>query len=180
MSTHITLKDFEEVYESTYNKVLQYVICKCINIDDINDILQNTYTELYSILTRKKELELDNPTSYIIGIAEKKIIKHYGLLYKFKIASLDMEEEGLSNIPANINIEEIVITKSDSSQIWRYLKGKNDLTQKIFYLYYGLDLKIKDIAKELNLTEANVKNIIYRTVNKLKEELEEKESDIDE
>lgn len=179
MSTHITLKDFEEIYKTTYNKVLQYVICKCENIDDINDILQNTYTELYSILRRKKELKLDNPTSYIVGIAKKKIIKHYGILYKFKTASLDMEED-LSNIPDNINIEEVVIIKSDSNQIWRWLKQKNDLTQKIFYLYYGLDLKIKDIAKELNLTEANVKNIIYRTVNKLKEELEEKESDIDE
>ena len=32
------------------------------------------------------------------------------------------------------------------------------IIQKIFYLYYNLDLKIKDISKELQVSESFVKN----------------------
>ena len=43
MSTQIQEKDFENIYQNTYNKLLKYIVIKCNNIDDINDILQDTY-----------------------------------------------------------------------------------------------------------------------------------------
>ena len=179
MSTHITLKNFEEIYNNTYKATSRYVICKCANLDDANDIIQNTYLELYSILKRKSIIELDNITSYVIGIAKKKIIKHYGILYKFKMKYMHIEEDKELDIPDNLNIEDDFILKSSNDQVWSYLKSKGDRVEKIFYLYYGLELKIKEIAQELNLTESNVKNIIYRTIKELKKDLE-KEGDIDE
>ena len=179
MSTHITLKNFEEIYNNTYNATSRYVICKCANLDDANDIIQNTYLELYSVLKRKGIIEINNITNYVIGIAKKKIIKHYGILYKFKMKDMHIEEDKELDIPDNLNIEDDFILKASSDQVWSYLKSKGDRVEKIFYLYYELELKIKEIAQELNLTESNVKNIIYRTIKELKKDLE-KEGDIDE
>ena len=62
------------------------------------------------------------------------------------------------------------------SYIWKTLKNKDIKIAKIFYLYYGLDMKITDIAKEMNLTESTTKNYIYRTIRELKNSLK-KESD---
>ena len=47
MSTQKILKEFEIIYKNTYNKILKYVICKCSNLDDVNDIIQETYIEFY-------------------------------------------------------------------------------------------------------------------------------------
>ena len=80
----ISLENFEKIYNNTYNQVLQYIICKCSNIDDINDLIQETYIALYKTLCGKKHLILDNYTSYVIGIAKKQISKYYGFLYKYK------------------------------------------------------------------------------------------------
>lgn len=57
MSTQLTLKDFETIYEETYNRTLKYIVCKCSNIEDVNDLIQDTYTELYSMLKKRNNFK---------------------------------------------------------------------------------------------------------------------------
>ncbi len=125
MSTQLTLGNFQQIYNTSYQRVLRYIICKCSNMEDVNDLVQDTYLELYKILKKKQLLEIDNTTNYIIGIAKKRLAKHYGLLYQFSLF-------------------------------------------KVFYLFYSEELKIQQIAGELNLTESNVKNILYRNLKEIK------------
>ncbi len=171
MSTQISLKDFEEIYNATYNKTLKYIICKCSNIEDVNDLLQETYTELYKTLQRKSYIELEDYSNYVIGIAKKKIQKHYGILYKFKSDSTCIETEEKEyeiNIPSDIDLEAITIIKLEAEQVWKYIKQKDIKIIRIFYLYYYLEYKISEIAKELKMSESNVKNVLYRTIKDIK------------
>lgn len=165
------LKQFEEIYDKTYNKTLKYIICKCSNIDDVNDILQETYLELYKSLIKDKDI--DDFEKYIIGIAKNKIKKHYSLLYKIKTISLFTNENEdiqlLDTIKNDIDIEKIIIKSLDKETIWNYLKTKNIHIQKIFYLYYELDIKIKEISSLLGVSESYVKNCLYRTLKELQE-----------
>ena len=62
MSTQKILKEFEIIYKNTYNKILKYVICKCSNLDDVNDIIQETYIEFYK--NYLDEIDLEN---YVIA-----------------------------------------------------------------------------------------------------------------
>ena len=57
MSTQKILKEFEIIYKNTYNKILKYVICKCSNLDDVNDIIQETYIEFYKKLKENKKIQ---------------------------------------------------------------------------------------------------------------------------
>ena len=146
-------------------------MCKCANIDDVNDLLQDTYIELYKILKRKKYIVLENCQNYVIGIAKKKIQRHYGLLYSLKIYSIFSdtgEEEYELDISSDIDLEAYIITKLNAEKVWKYIKEKDIKVIKVFYLYYYLELKISEIAKRLNLSESNVKNILYRTIKDIK------------
>ena len=167
MGINITRDTFEFLYNNTYRNVLKYTICHCRNLDDVNDIVQDIYTELYQKTVNKKHINLDNAESYIIGIAKNKIKKHYSLA---KISYIGSENEKLSQYSENdIDIEKDLITKDNVMQVWNYLKNKSELTAKIFYLYYVIDVPIKEIAEELKITESNVKNHLYRTQKDLKE-----------
>lgn len=165
------LKQFNKIYDDTYNKVLKHIICKCSNIEDVNDIIQETYLEVYKNLIKEKNI--DNYECYIIGIAKNKIKKHYSILYKIKTISLfeskDDDIELLDTIESNVNIEQIVLNTSNKESIWNYLKTKKITIQRIFYLYYELDLKIKEISKELEVSESYIKNCLYRTLKELQE-----------
>ena len=89
MSTQKLLKKFEKIYNETYNNILRYVVCKCNNLNDVDDIIQETYLELYRIL--KHEREILNYESYLITIAKNKIIKYVNLNKKINTISIFQE-----------------------------------------------------------------------------------------
>ena len=170
MSAKLYLESFEEIYNDTYDRTLRYIITKCSNIDDVNDLLQDTYAEFYKLLQKKKYIELDNCQNYII--AKKKIYKHYGLLYKIKtspLSSRNYEKEYKIEIPDDIDLESEIITKLNAEMVWDYIKTKNMNVVKIFYLYYYSGFKISQMADELDISESNVKNLLYRTIKDIKQ-----------
>lgn len=166
----LTTKDFEKIYKDTYNQTLKFIVVKCNNIDDINDIIQDTYIELLKIIKKKQPLEIDNLNNYILGIANNIIKRHYYKKKKENIVFYYSKDEDNAEleIKDNFDLEQDIITKENVAQVWNYLKNKNIEITKIFYLYFALGLKISNIAEELEMTESNVKNKIYRTLKEIK------------
>ena len=76
-----------------------------------------------------------------------------------------------------MDIEQQFIDKENVSEVWRYLRKKNLITYKIFYLYFGLGIKIGEISEKLDMKESTVKNHIYRTLKQLRSDLERKKKD---
>ena len=171
MASESYLSKFNDIYDKTYLDLLKFVIVKCHNINDTNDIIQETYLELWNILN-KKELSDINIKSYLMGIANNKIKKHYTILKKIKTISIfeknDKDIELIDLLEDKINIENFVIQKDNWITIWQFIKSKkNQDIPKVFYLYYKLDLSIKEISKELKVSESYIKNLIYRTLKEL-------------
>lgn len=170
MSTHKILKEFEIIYNQTYNKTLRFVICKCSNLDDVNDILQESYTELYKALKDKKKI--DDKQAFIIGIARNKLRNLYTEKNRLKTTPIyrsSNNEEKLIEMPDETDIEVDYINKNNIDDIWKYLKDKDINTAKIFYLYFVQDMKIKEIAASLDKGESDIKNKLFRTLKSLKQ-----------
>ena len=169
MSTQKPQNSFEAIYNDTYNDVLKYVIFKCNNLDDVNDIVQETYIELFKMMNKQ---DIEDPKPYIMGIAKNKLKRYYSLMNKIKsiFISNSIDDEEISNIAQNnFDLENHIFEKITKDEIWKYLRNKNTLIAKIFYLYYAEDITIKEIAKELKLNESSVKNHLYRTLKELNE-----------
>ena len=180
MTGQKSLERFNRIYDNTYSDILKYIIIKCHNINDSNDIIQEVYFELWKILN-KRDIDESNIKSFLIGISINKIKKHYTLVQRFKTISIfnksDKDIELIGSLKDSIDLEDLVIRSDEWDFIWNYIKSKkNQNIPKIFYLYYVLDLTIKDISKELSIGESYVKNIIYRTLDELRS-LFGKESD---
>ena len=163
------LNYFESLYEKTYDRTLKYIILNCHDAADVNDIVQDTYIELYKIISKKKITSLDNAGGYVIGIAKNKLKKYYGLKYKLNSISLfsGHDFELITMIKADINIENIIINEENMQDIWSFLKKKPAIICKIFYLHYYLELTLKEIAKELKMKESTVKSHLYRTLKEM-------------
>ena len=169
MTSQSNLNKFNKIYDETYSDVLKYIIIKCHDVNDANDIIQEVYLEFWRILN-KKELVDSNIKSFLIGIAINKIKKHYTIIQRIKsiLASNKNEYDEMEKVKSNIDIEELIIKKDDWDSVWNYIKlKKNKDVARIFYLYYVLELSIKDISHELNVKESYVKNIIFRTIKEL-------------
>ena len=157
--------NFEEIYQDTYNRVLRFIVVKCNDIDYVNDIKQNKYIKFLKILKKKNIIKIDNINNYILGIANNIIKRHY---YKKKNNIITFVKEEEIEIKDDIDLEQDFITKENVKKVWEYIKGKDILTSKIFYLYFVLELKISEIATELRIKESTVKNRLYRTLKEVK------------
>lgn len=171
MTDNHALTKFEKLYADSYEIVSKYVVCNCSNIEDVKDIIQNIYIDVF------KNIEKIEETSYIIGIAKNKIKDYYRFNYKRIFNFFDKNNDSIEDVPSDINIEETFLEKSNIDEIWDYLKSKSVVISKIFYLHYYLDLTIKEISLELKISESSVKNYLYRTLKELNTCLIEK-SDI--
>ena len=175
MTSQYNLYKFNGIYDKTHLDLLKYVVIKCHNINDTNDIMQETYLELWNILNKRDLSNINiNIKSYLIGIANNKIKKHYTLLQKLKTISLsqtnDKEIELIDTIEDKMNINDIIIKEDNWNTVWKYIKSKkNQDIPKVFYLYYKLELSIKEISKELKKSESYIKHLIYRTLHELQD-----------
>lgn len=162
----MNLLDFENIYQRTYDNTLKFIVIKCNNIDDINDIIQDTYIELYHKLQRKN-IDVENEKNYIVGIAKNIIKRHYRKV-KNESNEISINEYENMEVSDDINIEENFITQENAKDVWNYIENKDIITTKVFYLYYILGYKIEEIAEEMNLNLSNVKSRIYRNIKEMK------------
>lgn len=172
------IEKFNEIYNQTYENTMKYIMLHSENLDDIRDLIQDTYLEVYKNIRKNKHIQYNK--AYVIGIT-KNIMKKY---YKNKsihnnIVNLYQNDELINDsiIKEDIDIELEFITKENVEKVWKYIKNKDIKIQKVFYCYYHLDMKIVDIAKDMDLNESTVKSYLYRTIKELKK-IFEKESDI--
>ena len=124
---------FNKIYDETYDTVLKHVVCNCKDIHDVNDIVQETYLELYKILGRR-EIELTNLTGFVKGIANNKIKKHFTFIKRIMALSLNKEnseeEEDdvttlLDSIAEDFNLEEMIESRTLCDEAWKYIKKKD-------------------------------------------------------
>lgn len=165
---------FNKIYDDTNVKTLIYITSKCGDTDQINDIFQETYMELYQIIRKKNGDYIQNAEALVIKIAKQKIFRHYRIRDKLKnIIPLEYEDSGDENIEVLreeeiSSIEEEMIQKETVEYIWKFLQSKPVEIRKIFYLYYYMNLSIAEIAEALSTKESTIKNKLYRTINEFR------------
>ena len=169
MSTQMKIEDFEKIYQETYDSTLKFIVVKSRSFDNVNDLLQDTYVELYRILSRKNILEIDNIQAFVIGIANNVMKRFYRNKKRNPLQLLKSDEETTIDIKDDFDLEQNFITKENVREIWNEIKSKNIVIAKIFYFYFVWDLKLSEIANILNLNESTVKTKLYRTLNQMRE-----------
>ena len=138
MTSQTNLDKFNEIYNRTYSNTLKYIIIKCHNINDVNDIIQDVYLELWKIMN-KKNIDDTNINSYLIGIAINKIKKYYSLVMRIRDISLfdksNNELEIIDKIDSSFDIESLLIKDEEWKSIWDFIKNKkNQDIPKVFIL----------------------------------------------
>ena len=138
MTSQTNLDTSNEFYKETYSNILRYIIIKCHNINDVNDIIQDVYLELWKIMN-KKDIDDTNINSYLIGIAINKIKKYYSLVMRIRDISLfdksNNELEIIDKIDSSFDIESLLIKDEEWKSIWDFIKNKkNQDIPKVFIL----------------------------------------------
>ena len=106
MSNPNTVSRFDEIYNSTSKTVLAFITAKCGRTADINDIFQDTYLELYQVLSKRGADYVKNDNAFMLHIAKQKIARYYSLLERLRFfVSMTMTGKDGEKVELTVTID---------------------------------------------------------------------------
>ncbi|MDR0196897.1 MAG: sigma-70 family RNA polymerase sigma factor [Oscillospiraceae bacterium] len=164
---------FNNVYKETLSSISRYVVSKCGNVLDVEDILQNIYTRFFRRIVKKGYGDIDNAEAFLVNIAKFECKNYFGAMKKRSVTSSfsDFSDEQMVEIEAEMSrsskhLEDVVCNEMLARQIFEDIASQDAVTGKIFYLHFVCDKKLEEIAGELGLSLSSVKNRLYRTIER--------------
>lgn len=145
-------------YSPYVRTVVNNMVSDNLSYEDKEEILSDTFF----ILWKNRYNYILSLDSYIAGIARN--------LVKEKLRKTKVTYD-ISDYENSIQYANIDMYSEERDEIQRCLNKLKDIEQKIFNMFYYSSKSIKDIAKELNISEFNVTTRLYRIRKKLKKEL---------
>lgn len=138
--------------------IINNMVGENLSYEDKEEILSDTFF----ILWKNRYNYILSLDSYLAGIV-RNLVKEK--LRKKKITYNILDYENI------ISMTDFEIYSEEREEIQRCLKKLKAIEQEIFNKFYYSSKSIKDIAKELNISEFNVTTRLYRIRKKLKKEL---------
>lgn len=162
---------FSEIYDLT-KKYLYYTILKSVNAQEVDDILQNTYFDIYKNIKSIREIESFKTWAGII--AHNNISRFYRKNAKFEVCSdeelMTIEEENVDLLP-----EDAMDNKETAKLIQSFIQELPFVQKQVIVAFYYNQMSIVEIANVMNIPEGTVKTNLYRGKAKIKNSILELE-----
>lgn len=150
------------------DKIFYFCLKRCNNRMDAEDLSQTILTEAY--ISINKNYKIEDLEKYIFQIAYNHYSKYIDS--KVKERSLVDKEYEIEKIAIEDSSLKEIIEDENVKQINNQIKLLSSEYMNIVYSYYVEDLKISEIAKNINLPLGTVKRKLYEIRNKIKEQLQ--------
>jgi RNA polymerase sigma-70 factor (ECF subfamily) len=134
--------------------------------DIAQEVFITVYNKLYSYNTEYKF------SSWIFQIAKNKSIDYIRKYRRVYESNLE-EATGISS--PQMSPEEVAEYKETKIHIERFINQLDDTDKQIIYLRYSQEMTFIDIGRSLDITESTAKRRFYKTKEKFKSYLTDKE-----
>ncbi len=159
---------FSDIFSSYYKRVYNYVGYRVqehhIAEDLTSQVFEKIYVKLESYNEEKSPFEV-----WMFAIARNTINDYYRQLKRRQYLSLD----GFKDLISRDVTPENHILKAETSTALRIAVSALKMKERnIIAMKYGADLKNKEIAAILDISESSVGVLLHRSIKKLRKEME--------
>lgn len=156
----------DKIFDEYYDKIYYWAIKKTNNKEDAEDLTNSVFVAIFEYFNanvdiKKMENLIWKIAHNIWSTRAKKYIKEKNNISYDETFDIGYEENTLDKI-----IYKEIVDSLDNINL-----TENEM--KSFRLYYIEDLSVKDISKELNTIESNIKYYLYNARKKVKERYHE-------
>lgn len=157
---------FESYYKRVYNYIYYRINCPLTAEDLTSQVFERAMINIDKYDQKKGPFEV-----WLFTLA-KNIVRDYLRGLK-KYGGLSFPLNIIMNLISKEKTpEDLFLTKESNEWLFKVLNTLDDRERNIISLKFGGNLKNTEIAKLLNITEGNVGVILYRSMKKLKKEIE--------
>lgn len=156
--------DLEYLCDRTWPLLFKYVYYRVNNVDDTNDIVQETYLRAIKNFENVRDKKFFLP--YLKSIARNIMIDKYR---EKKISDIHFNEMNVEMFSDNVMLEEYVVNLEEKDRLYSCLLSLPEKYRTVIELRIIEGLSLKDCAKIFGKSTSSIKNIQYRAIIKLRE-----------
>ena len=161
---------FAKLYDFYIEPIYRFVFFKLSNREDAEDITSEVFLKTWDYLIADSGREVNSFRQLIYTVARNKVID----VYRERARRLECSLEIVKEISAPGSPADALHQEQKMGQLLANLKKLKVEYQEVIQLRYREGLSVKDIAAILNKKTTNIRIIIFRAKNKLKELAKEK------
>ncbi|HUF54752.1 MAG TPA: sigma-70 family RNA polymerase sigma factor [Dehalococcoidia bacterium] len=155
--------DFGDTYQAYYPRLFAYIYARVGRVHQTEDIVSDVFERAYSKMDSLRNK--DAFTTWLFTIARNVIVSHARKSSRETIVDPDVMRE-IS--PATASVEAEILQREEWEGIAKAISGFAQREQDIISLKFDAELSNAQIAEIMDLTEPNVRVIIFRTIRRLK------------
>lgn len=157
-------KLFAKIYDENVEKVYRFIFLKVDSKETAQDLTSETFLKTWEVF---REKNIENPRAFLYQVA-RNLIKDY---YRKKEKTSTLSLEGNLVSDPSQDLQEKANLNSEIERVKKALKELEEDYQNVLIWYYLNEIPIREIAKMLEKTESNVRVLIHRALNALREKL---------
>lgn len=161
--------NFDDIYNEYFNRVYKFCSYRVNNPEDAKDLASDIFVKIY------KNINSFNPNKsnlavWIFTIARNSLTDYYRKKSRNKLISIDkFKDFFFSEKYVEDNLEEY----EEKEYLRKSIRALNEREQKIIAYKFGAELSNKEISEIMEISYENVSVILYRSIRKLKKEMEQ-------
>lgn len=159
---NIDLDKIIDDYTSYLRTIIENMVGNNLIEEDKEEIILDTFFILWK--RYKENYSINSLSSYMAGIARNLVRERLKKLNK----NIDITQ--LENLAEYSNLDIYSQERIEVNELYKKINNLKEIDIKIINMFYYYDKSIKDIAKELKITEVNVKTRLHRIRKKIKQE----------
>ncbi|AOY75801.1 sigma-70 family RNA polymerase sigma factor [Clostridium formicaceticum] len=163
--THI----FETYYRRVYNYIYYRVHCQSTAEDLTSQVFEKIMISIDKYDEKRAPFEV-----WLFAIAKNILRDHFRSLKKQKFFSFSLDKVK-QLVSREKTPEDMILITETNDELIKAIKTLDERERNIIAFKFGGNLKNNEIAKILHITESNVGVILYRSMKKLKKEMEREE-----
>lgn len=163
------MKALSYIYKEYYNLLFNYGIKFLDDSDIIKDLIQDVF---YKLCKHKKPADIMNVKVYLLSSLRNAIYDYYKSRHEYSSIN-DLE----FTIPDNDKVFTMFFANDDNyldkwQKVIAAINALPNRQKQILYLYYIKGLSHKEIASVLDISSQSSMNILYKTMKKIRIQLD--------
>lgn len=169
-----TKDEFCRIYDLTARQTLGWLRAHA-GADEARDLFQEVYEELLKTLRRKGIGYIDDEAAFVRNLAKSRLSKRHRqskpteIPLEFEDGDGETLERWLSD---GFDLADEVARRDLAERVRAFVDGEGEDTRAVFYLHFGAELTLAEVAHELGIPESTVKSRLYRLLKKIRENFE--------
>ena len=156
----------EEVYNTYFSSVYNYVFYRILDRETTEDIVSDVFMKVLRHLDRF-DVQKASMKSWIMRIADRTLIDHYRR--QRPSVSFDNEEAGVERlVPVQFEDQYEQLMSPARRELLAALKQLPERERLFIYYRYFLNITNRRIAREMNMKENTVSTVLHRARRNLR------------